>query len=66
MNQDKKPLTADLVEALRTDKEFYETWKANIAMQFQDHFGRDFLRKGVYEISNEAADSFLRLLTRKS
>ncbi len=55
-----------LIKALKEDADYYQSWKANIAMQFQDECARKE-KGGVYnwhEISNTAADNFLQLLTK--
>lgn len=51
-----------LSNALREDQQYYYTWQSNIAMQFKDHFHRDYLDKGVHDIANDAAKAFLDLL----
>lgn len=53
-----------LIDALRNDPAYYESWKSNIAVRFQDACTHRE-KGGVYnwhEISNEAADKFLRIL----
>lgn len=52
-----------LSEALKSDAGYWQTWKANIAVQFQDEFAREHRHRGVHEISNNAAENFLKLLT---
>lgn len=54
-----------LVNALTTDKDYYNTWKANIAVEYNKEFSRQLPFDSdlpSYEISNAAADNFLRLL----
>lgn len=51
-----------LCNAIKTDAGYRQTWKANIAMAFQDEYRREYLHKGVWEIANKAADNFLDLL----
>lgn len=60
-----------LCEELRNDKDYYYSWQANIAMQFQDIYWDTFKdieldcevnRKLIHTISNEAAQRFLNLL----
>lgn len=65
MEKSKSPIT-ELVNALLSDPEYWMTWKANIAMQFQDAFARDYRTKGIYDISNDAAQEFLLLLVQNS
>lgn len=65
MEKNKSPIT-DLVKALLADPDYWTTWKANIAMQFQDAFARDYRTKGIHEISNDAAQEFLLLLVQNS
>lgn len=60
----------NLTYELKTDKEYYEGWKANIAMAYIDseHWykqktGKKHLnRKDKHIIANNAAEYFLRLL----
>lgn len=57
--------TKQAVDKLRRslkDPGYYQTWKANIAMAFQDEFHRRFNQKTLWEISDKAADNFLELL----
>jgi len=61
-----------LRHALVSDKSYYEVWQANIAVQFQDEWQRACNDGGlpatlaqIHDISNRAADGFLRLLTSK-
>ena len=51
-----------LVKMLKEDEGYRIGWRANIAVQFQDAFARDHRYKGVHEISNDAAEAFLKLL----
>ena len=49
-------------EALK-DEAYYISWRANIAMAFQDECARHGLvDERIYEISNAAANEFLRRL----
>ena len=54
-----------LIKALEKDPGYRISWQANIAMSFVDEYafqgGRDS-RKKVHNISNHAANRFLRLL----
>lgn len=54
-------------KALREDQSYYWTWKANIAMAFYDNFfwnKNDIITPEViHDISNKAADYFLKQLT---
>lgn len=52
-----------LSKELKDDPDYWRSWKANIAIQFQDEFHRDYKEKGIHEISNNAAQRFLELLT---
>jgi CRISPR/Cas system-associated protein Cas10 (large subunit of type III CRISPR-Cas system) len=57
-----------LCEALKKDPEYYNSWKANIAMSFVDEFYRTYPDNELVEvknIANTAADNFLRLLISK-
>lgn len=57
-----------LIEALEKDESYRRGWQANIAMAFQDEYGRRInkgkrpSKKDVYDISNKAAVYFLSLL----
>lgn len=51
-----------IVNALKEDYGYYYSWQSNIAMAFQDEFRREYLHKGLHEISNNAAKNFLSLL----
>ena len=61
----------DLTEEVRTDKDMWTAFRANIACSFSDAIywrlkneGRKYLRKDeIWEISNEAAENFLKLWT---
>ena len=58
-----------LVSALHDD-EYYESWKANIAMAYRDaednykiKYNKEYLNKeDKHYIANQAADNFLKLL----
>lgn len=62
-----------VIEALQKDEGYYISWKANIAMAFQDEVNRVIKEHGVellgeldfHNISNNAADNFLKLLINK-
>lgn len=60
MNKVKKAVEI-LADALKNNPGYYESWKANIAVQFQDEYRRCGHRR-IHEISNKAADNFLKLL----
>ena len=60
-NKEKSPIK-DLIEALRKDHGYYDSWKANIAMAFHDEYCRSFRQMGIRDISNVAAENFLKLL----
>ena len=57
------------VTELNKDKELYESYKANIAMSYQDccvwESSRDS-RKKRHTIGNRAADHFLKILLKTS
>jgi hypothetical protein len=51
-------------EAMKADKGYFETWKANIAVAFQDAAFAEVsadpeIRDRIHKISNTAAESFL-------
>jgi GR25 family glycosyltransferase involved in LPS biosynthesis len=55
-----------LSRKLRTEPDYYQAFQANIAVQFQDEYYREFQnldQEKIYEISNKAAKNFLDLLT---
>lgn len=59
-----------VIEALKTDPEYYYSWQANIAMAFQDEFHRHGLidppsNEELHTIANTAAKEFLDILTCK-
>jgi len=51
-----------LKNALKDDDGYYESWKANIAVHFQDECNRSNDLKDIHGISNRAADNFLKHL----
>jgi hypothetical protein len=61
-----------LTTALKEDEEYYISWKANIAMAFQDEMNREAVKspKGyqsaapamLHRAANDAADNFLKQL----
>ena len=60
-----------LCRALKNDPDFWMSWKANIAMPFQDEWHRSVAageipttREQVHKIANDAAEYFLWLLTK--
>lgn len=65
-----------LIEALKTDPSYRESWKANIAMSFVDAAANKqrkkrenwrsapLNRRDIHEAANEAADRFLTNLCR--
>ena len=61
-NSDVAAAIRTITIALASDPDYWQSWKANIAVQFQDEFARTHLHRGVHEISNKAADNFLKLL----
>lgn len=48
-----------LKEALKDDDYFY-SWQANIAVDFQDAYERAESKDNIHKISNDAALNFLR------
>lgn len=61
-----------LTTELKADPGYWISWKANIAIQFQDEWDRAVADGGlpctrdhIHEISNKAADAFLNLLCRE-
>lgn len=55
-----------LTKALREDKDLYQSYQANIAVQFQDQISdlnpyRTVMNLNVHSISNKAARRFLDL-----
>lgn len=62
--------------ALKKDTDWYNSFKANIAMAFKDEFDNQhrkhaptfskwlFVENGLHEIANTAADNFLQLLLK--
>jgi hypothetical protein len=60
-----------LIENLKSDREYYYSWQANIACAFQDayHWHKTKTKKmptksDIHEISNVAAKHFLDLLCK--
>ena len=66
-------------QALREDKDYYRSWKDNIAMAFKDEFWNNvsvesmigdniyeiqISNNNVHKIANDAADNFLKLLIK--
>lgn len=61
---EKSPIE-DLVKALKKDKGYFISWRANIAMAFEDEFYRSHQNYGVRKISKNAANNFLKQLIKK-
>lgn len=67
-----KPITADLVYALKSDEDLFLAYRSNIAMAFQDEYSRygeqnkdkkqHLSSDDIHKISNWAAFNFLNLL----
>lgn len=56
------PIT-NLVKALKTDEDYYQGWKANIAMAFQDEFhSHEDGDIDINDLANAAAERFLNQL----
>jgi hypothetical protein len=61
-----------LIEALKTDGGYRESWKANIAMAFKDDYywyknnnDKEYLNnQDIHIVANNAADNFLNQLCR--
>lgn len=51
----------NFINNLRADEDMYRTYKDNIAMAFQDNFDEE---KSLHENANNAADYFLKQLTK--
>lgn len=63
MKENKVPEALDILkEALIKDEGYFISWKANIAMAFQDEFRNNFNHKGLHKISNDAALVFMNRL----
>lgn len=64
-----KSALAVVTANLKKDKEYRESWKANIAMAFKDRVAKhkndnpgDVIEMDVHEVANDAAENFLQLL----
>lgn len=59
-----KEAVAILIEVLKYDEGYRESWKANIAMAFKDEYQMTpgIGKASINEIANQAADNFLKLL----
>ena len=58
-----KPLTRDLVKALKSDPELYFAYQSNIAVPFMDECRRNKVYSSkLHKIANDAAKYFLNLL----
>ena len=73
LQQEKETKLIEAIEivcqALREDKDYYRSWKDNIAMAFKDECSRnldetDIEGYDLHIIANKAADNFLKLLTK--
>lgn len=61
--ENKVPLALEILkEAMDSDPGYKQAWVANIAMAFQDTHAEHWRNKGVWEISNNAAERFLASL----
>lgn len=64
MNQEEISAACKIVfKALKDDPGYWQSWKANIAMAFQDEVYRQLISNGIHKISNDAAENFLQKLT---
>jgi hypothetical protein len=65
----KKNLIGNLVNALKKDFQYYDGWKANIAMAVYDEFVRAKVKvtggkTKIHELCNNGADAFLMRLIK--
>ena len=68
----KKEIIKELVKNLKEDKDYYQSWKANIAMAFYDNYmwykkktnKKTISKKDIPIIANNSAKSFLDLLIK--
>jgi len=58
-----KEAVEQLVRALQDDRDYYDSWKANIAISFYDQVRRTPEDKLIAN-ANNAADEFLQMLIR--
>lgn len=72
--KDKLPNAMSIITAeLLNDPDYWQAWKANIAMAFKDEFSKELNGNPtveldyemVHKMANQAADNFLDILTRK-
>lgn len=72
--KDKLPSAMSIITAeLLNDPDYWQAWKANIAMAFKDEWVRTVGDHGphkadygdIHLVANQAADNFLNILTRK-
>ena len=68
MNNKLQEAVKTLIEALKTDEDYRNSWKASIAMAFKDEWGREEFQQSeqdfesVHILANKSADNFLNLL----
>ena len=55
-----------LTSELRIDDGYFQSWKSNIAVCFQDAYSQFQNKKNIHEISNIAAERFLDVLCLKT
>jgi len=69
MNKEISTAVSKLNEVLRTDREYYNAWQANIAIQFIDAYREEMCVTLSYDvlhkIANDAAKNFLDLLIKE-
>lgn len=54
-----------LIMELRSDKDYFRSWRDSISISFQDEYWRRESKDDIREISNVAAENFLRMLSKK-
>jgi hypothetical protein len=63
-----KEAVETLIKSLRKDKDFYDTWKANITVCFIEAYYLNKISlssKDIHTIADSGADKFLHLLIDK-
>lgn len=58
-----KEAVEKLRHALKSDADYWQAWKSNIAVCFQDEYRGLMKDTDIHSISNKAAERFLNLLT---
>jgi len=63
---DKQEIIKEFFKILKTDKDYLQSWKDNIAMSFQDVYNWSEDKSNIHLIANIASSSFLNnLLVKK-